>query len=1116
MGDARGVWARSGDVWVIGLGAARTPLRDSKGMRHLALLLERPGDELGALELVAAAEGHAPAAATADPELSTGGTGDAGAALDAQAKAEYRRRLAELQEDLQEAERFNDPERAARAQEELDFLARELAAAVGLGGRDRKTGAAVERARVNVTRSIKTAVDRVAEHDEHLGAHLRASVRTGTFCSYAPPAVDRVQWDFTGAEEPPAPPPAPAAAGLLERERELESIGEAAQRATTGAGSVVAVEGPAGIGKSALLDAAAAHLAAAGLTVLRAQGRELERGFTFGIARQLFDAVLADLPPERHAALIRGPVTPAAAMLGHLDHPAGAEADGFAVLNGLYWLTAALAQARPVAVVIDDLHWADPETVGWLAYLAARAADLRAVVLLGLRPTTETALDRAFAELIAGSALLELAPLSEAAVGEVVRRTWPGATPDFAAACHAASAGNPFFLHELVSSARATGVTPDDEGAGRLRAITPDSVTRSVNARLRSLGEDAAALAQACAILGAAAPSPLAGAVAGLDAERILAAADALAGAGIIDVGPVLDYAHPLIRAAVAGGLAPSLRTTLHERAARELAERRAPPHEIAVHLLQVQPAGDPEAVACLRAAAQHSSLGGAPDTAVRLLERALAEPPAPDTLPEVLLQLGRANAAAAEPLAAAAALEHGLRLAAGAALHAELVLELSNVATVDLHDRVRMLDAEIERVDAGDRELRFRLEAQAIFLLGHATLSSASPQAGKVFYDRLARVAETADGGSSSERELLGMYASWRAIRAQITAEEAKAMAIRALDDGDLMARLADGDDACDSAVEVLILVDAYDMADRYLRGAERRARERGSAAAEAYICMLRSVVALNRGALPEAESLLRSVFAVERPLGGDYVPYVGNYVRAAVAIERGDDDEAERACAALVDLGYAPIGGPYLRGALRAAQGAHDLAVPELRAAAEAHAGTGRWRTLTLGSPNIDLARSLAAGGALDEAVALARAEVEIARGFGAAAPLAAALRALGAALGGEEGLAVLKEAADVAATSQATLLRAHILRELGDALAAAGDPGAGDVLQRALELAERCGAARLAQSLAGRAPAPAERSPDQRRAAELAGEGASEIEVAQALAVSVADAADLMTQR
>ena len=127
--------------------------------------------------------------------MRSSGQDDAGPLLDDRAKAEYRERITELREEIEEAKAFHDPERESRAREELELLSKELSAAVGLGGRDRPTGAAAERARVNVTRALRTAIDRVTEHDPGLGHHLRTCVRTGTFCAYEP-GPDAVRWNL--------------------------------------------------------------------------------------------------------------------------------------------------------------------------------------------------------------------------------------------------------------------------------------------------------------------------------------------------------------------------------------------------------------------------------------------------------------------------------------------------------------------------------------------------------------------------------------------------------------------------------------------------------------------------------------------------------------------------------------------------------------------------------------------------------------------------------------------------------------------------------------------------------------------------------------------------------
>jgi hypothetical protein len=111
---------------------------------------------------------------------------DAGVVLDAQAKAAYRRRLAEIDTDIEEGRAMGDDERAAQAEAERDFLVRELARAVGLGGRDRRVGSASERARASVTRAIRQAMARIREDHPTLGAHLDRAIRTGTYCSYLP------------------------------------------------------------------------------------------------------------------------------------------------------------------------------------------------------------------------------------------------------------------------------------------------------------------------------------------------------------------------------------------------------------------------------------------------------------------------------------------------------------------------------------------------------------------------------------------------------------------------------------------------------------------------------------------------------------------------------------------------------------------------------------------------------------------------------------------------------------------------------------------------------------------------------------------------------------------
>jgi len=193
---AAGVFRREGEYWTVVFGGTTVQIRDTKGMRHLARLLKEPGKEFHALDLARSEVGTEIRAAPADAELESDALGDAGARLDPEAKAAYRRRLDDLGEEQAEAERFDDPERAAKAREEMEFLVSELAGAVGLGGRDRKAASAAERARLSVTRAIRAALKRIGEENPDLGKHFEATVRTGTYCSYKPDPRVPMSWQI--------------------------------------------------------------------------------------------------------------------------------------------------------------------------------------------------------------------------------------------------------------------------------------------------------------------------------------------------------------------------------------------------------------------------------------------------------------------------------------------------------------------------------------------------------------------------------------------------------------------------------------------------------------------------------------------------------------------------------------------------------------------------------------------------------------------------------------------------------------------------------------------------------------------------------------------------------
>ncbi|HVJ18186.1 MAG TPA: hypothetical protein VM686_22355, partial [Polyangiaceae bacterium] len=161
---------RDGEVWTLSAAGREHRLKDSKGLGYLDYLLRHPEREVHVLELAGS------------DELA----GDAGPLLDARAKEQYRRRLEDLRDQRDEAEALGDRGRAARAEGEIEALAQELSRAVGLGGRDRRGASAVERARVNVQRRLKDALERIQELDVDAGRYLISCVKTGSYCSFRP------------------------------------------------------------------------------------------------------------------------------------------------------------------------------------------------------------------------------------------------------------------------------------------------------------------------------------------------------------------------------------------------------------------------------------------------------------------------------------------------------------------------------------------------------------------------------------------------------------------------------------------------------------------------------------------------------------------------------------------------------------------------------------------------------------------------------------------------------------------------------------------------------------------------------------------------------------------
>ncbi len=291
---------------------------------------------------------------------------------------------------------------------------------------------------------------------------------------------------------------------LVEREDVLGAIDVALTRARVGRGVLLFIEGPAGIGKTGVLKAARERAWRAGMAVFSGLGAEFEREFPFGVMRQcLAPAVYRQENRER---LLRGAASLAMPALMGAD--VSVEASSLGLLNGLYWLVAALGDERPALLLVDDAHWADEPSLRFLEYLARRIESLPAALIVAARTVVDfSSSPRALREVRdharGDSAVYDLRPLSSAGVSELLAAARRGPIAEsFADACRQTTGGNPFLLDALVRSLEEGGVQFGRATAERVAEISPPEVKSWVAGILGRLSPEARAVAHAVAVLG--------------------------------------------------------------------------------------------------------------------------------------------------------------------------------------------------------------------------------------------------------------------------------------------------------------------------------------------------------------------------------------------------------------------------------------------------------------------------------------------------------------------------------------------------------------------------------------------------------------------------------------
>jgi DNA-binding CsgD family transcriptional regulator len=835
--------------------------------------------------------------------------------------------------------------------------------------------------------------------------------------------------------------------------------------------------------------------------------------------RQLLEPVVGKATGRRKSGLFEG----AAALSKPLFDPTDPgqvptrSDSAFSMFHGLYWLLNNLTDDGPLAVVIDDLHWADVESLRFLNYLAPRLDGLPLAVFASARSGEEVSPD--LVRLAAGpeTTVLRPRPLSTGATVRLCeRRLGAEVAPEFATACREVTGGNPFFIEALLREIDEQGLPPDAREAARVREIGPQTVADAVLLHL-SERPAATALVRAVAVIGDGASLPEAGLLAELSPEEAAGAADILIAQGILRSAEGLEFAHSIVREAVCAGIGAHERSQAHARAAPILAAAGASDERVAAQIVGAEPAGDPERVDLLRRVASDALCRGAPAAAVAWLSRALAEPPSDSAIGAVLLELGSAELRIAAPeavehLAAAVELiDEPQSVATGARL-------LANALTWSgQSDRsIAALESAIAAVEPSDRELALHLEAELAAHAQEANRDARAPAA-----RRLERFAEL-EGATPGERLVLASLAFERARKSQ-TEREAVAHIERALAGG----RLLD-EQGIDVAPPVYVLLvgllatEALEVAGECLEHMLADARAEASIPALAFATEFRGWVSLRRGRLADAEEDARTALELLTTMDVQLGRAFALALLIEVLIEQGEVEEAERALRTGglgddIPPGLATNDLLEARGLLRLAQGKSREGLEDLIEFGRrdelwggANPLASRWRSRA--------ALALVAAGEGERARRLALDDLERARRWGAPSGIGVALRAVGLVERGAASVGRLHEAVELLARSPAQLEHARALVDLGAALRRANRRAeARGWLQQGFELAMSCDASALAEhaqtelrAAGGRSSQPVGTGVEQltvseRRVAELAAAGNSNPEIAQSLFVT-----------
>src|SRR5216683_1819953 len=664
-----GIFARSGDIWTVSSSGKTFSLKDAKGLGYIQRLLQHPGEEFHALDLLSG-----PAAVmNTEGVVSIPRPGDAGEMLDARTKQDYRRRLLELREELEDLRERGDHEGAAKVKFELDFLVQEIARAVGLGGRDRRAGSAAERARLSVTRAIKAAVQKISEHCPSLGEALGRSVRTGLFCCYVPDPGVPITWQFSLEGVKPSVGAEATAPLLLRsettflyaladrttfvgREKERASLRRHLEQIPHGTGRVVMIGGAAGVGKSRIAAEAGAEASQRGFLVLAGSCYDRDDSVPFIPFVEILETALAQAPnPQTFREVLDKDASEMARLMPQLrrlfpDIPpplqVSPEQSRRILFNAVVELLARTAALSPMLLLLEDLHWADEGTLSLFNHLAQSVAKMPVMIIGtyrdgGIDPGGSLAktLDNLIRLHLVDR--MSLSGLSQNGVADMIRALSGREPPKpVVTLIYSSTDGNPFFVEEMFRHLVERGklTDPDGEFHSTLNLAeidVPHSLRLVIGRRLARLNQDTQKILGAAAVIGRSFSFELLESSTRADADSLLDCLDEAERAGLIS--STLQYpearfkfSHELIRQAVVSRLSDARRQRLHlsvanaiEHLYSDALEERA--DDLAHHLWQAGAAADTgKTIRYLRMAGEQAVQRSANVEAVGYLTKAL------------------------------------------------------------------------------------------------------------------------------------------------------------------------------------------------------------------------------------------------------------------------------------------------------------------------------------------------------------------------------------------------------------------------------------------------------------------------------------------------------------